>query len=124
MVPRLCVHSPTELNETDALPARQLFVAGHNEGTVNTALARMKELGLPHRGAGVYFGQLLGMCDHVSFNLSKHGYDVHKVLAYGPVRELLPFLGRRAVENSAVFDSAPRELELLRDELLRRTGLA
>ena len=68
----------------------------------------------------VYFSQLLGMSDHISFNLSDAGYNVAKYVPYGPVKAVLPYLTRRAQENSSVAGQAGRELTLIEKELKRR----
>ena len=68
----------------------------------------------------VYFSQLLGMSDHISFNLSNLGYNVAKYVPYGPVKEVIPYLIRRTEENNSVADQSGRELLLLKKELKRR----
>ena len=68
----------------------------------------------------VFFSQLYGMSDNISFNLAKAGYNVAKYLPYGPVRAVLPYLIRRAQENSAIASQGGREVRLIRGELQRR----
>ena len=68
----------------------------------------------------VYFSQLLGMSDHISFNLSKHGYNVAKYMPYGPVKDVLPYLIRRAEENTSISGQTGRELALIIKEKNRR----
>jgi proline dehydrogenase len=68
----------------------------------------------------VWFSQLLGMADHISFNLASEGYSVVKYLPYGPVSEVIPYLIRRAEENTSVSGQTPRELSLIEKELKRR----
>jgi proline dehydrogenase len=68
----------------------------------------------------VWFAQLLGMSDPISFNLASAGYNVAKYVPYGPIRETIPYLIRRAEENSATAGQSSRELELIRKEVLRR----
>lgn len=70
------------------------------------------------------FGQLLGMCDHVSYTLGAHGYRVYKYVPYGPVQDVVPYLLRRAQENSDVLGSAGREIGNLSRELRRRVGMS
>ncbi|XP_059884572.1 proline dehydrogenase 1, mitochondrial isoform X1 [Delphinus delphis] len=97
-----------------------VMVASHNEDTVRFTLCRMEELGLHPADCQVYFGQLLGMCDQISFPLGQAGYPVYKYVPYGPVMEVLPYLSRRALENSGVMKGAQREWQLLWQELKRR----
>ncbi|XP_007491923.2 hydroxyproline dehydrogenase isoform X1 [Monodelphis domestica] len=97
----------------------QLMVASHNEESVRQAVKRMSDLGIPPDGA-VCFGQLLGMCDHVSLALGQAGYSIYKSIPYGSLEEVIPYLLRRAQENRSVLQGARREQELLSQELLRR----
>ncbi|XP_027711352.1 hydroxyproline dehydrogenase isoform X2 [Vombatus ursinus] len=97
----------------------QLMVASHNEESVHQAVKRMSELGIPPDGA-VCFGQLLGMCDHVSLALGQAGYAIYKSIPYGSLDEVIPYLLRRAQENRSVLQGARREQGLLSQELLRR----
>jgi len=99
---------------------RQVMVASHNETSVRFAVQKMHEYNIPKEGGGVYFGQLLGMCDHVSFSLGAQGYGVYKYVPYGPVREVLPYLIRRAEENGDMLGGAHKERSLIAQELLRR----
>lgn len=97
-----------------------IIVATHNEESVRRAVTRMEQLGL-HGGAGaVCFGQLLGMCDHVSLTLAQHGFSVYKSVPYGSVEDTLPYLVRRAQENRTVLQGIRKERDLLRLELRRR----
>uniref|UniRef100_A0A8C4Y4X4 Proline dehydrogenase n=1 Tax=Gopherus evgoodei TaxID=1825980 RepID=A0A8C4Y4X4_9SAUR len=98
----------------------QLIVASHNESSVSHALRRMEELGIARDRGAVCFGQLLGMCDHVSLALGQAGYAVYKSVPYGAVEEVLPYLVRRAQENQSVLQGIRRERDLLRRELWRR----
>jgi len=68
----------------------------------------------------IWFGQLYGMSDHISFNLANEGYQVSKYLPFGPVKDVLPYLIRRAEENTAVAGQTIRELELIVAERKRR----
>jgi len=100
---------------------REVMVASHNEESARCAVAAMDERGLaPTPASGVYFGQLLGMCDHVTYALAQRGYPVYKYVPYGPIHEVLPYLIRRAQENASVMAGASKERQLLRRELARR----
>jgi proline dehydrogenase len=68
----------------------------------------------------VYFSQLLGMSDHISFNLAGSGFHVAKYVPYGPVKEVMPYLFRRAQENTSVKGQTGRELSLIIKERKRR----
>uniref|UniRef100_H2ZZB8 Proline dehydrogenase n=1 Tax=Latimeria chalumnae TaxID=7897 RepID=H2ZZB8_LATCH len=83
-------------------------------------LGRMEELGIPKDGGGVCFGQLLGMCDHVSVTLGQAGYAIYKSIPYGPLEDVMPYLVRRAQENQAVLKGIRKERDLLYRELKRR----
>ncbi|CAG5925298.1 unnamed protein product [Menidia menidia] len=97
-----------------------VMVASHNEDTVKHTLKRMSELGLSPAENRVYFGQLLGMCDQISFPLGQAGFPVYKYVPYGPVGEVMPYLSRRAQENRGFMRGAQRERDLLWRELKRR----
>ncbi|XP_029312592.1 hydroxyproline dehydrogenase [Cottoperca gobio] len=101
----------------------RIIVATHNEVSVRQAAKRMEELGIDHDGGSVCFGQLLGMCDHVSLTLAKEGYAVYKSVPYGSVDDTLPYLVRRAQENRTVLQGIRKERDLLRQELFRRLTL-
>ncbi|XP_027884930.1 hydroxyproline dehydrogenase isoform X2 [Xiphophorus couchianus] len=96
------------------------IVATHNEESVRRAAKRMEELGIEKDGGSVCFGQLLGMCDHVSLTLAKEGYPVYKSVPYGSVEDTLPYLVRRAQENRTVLQGIRKERDLLRQELRHR----
>ena len=97
-------------------------VASHNEDSVVRQLRLMREHDVPRDHPNVRFSQLLGMSDNLTFNLAEHGYNVSKYMVYGPVNEVLPYLVRRAEENTSVTGEAGRELKML-DEEVRRRGL-
>ncbi|KAJ0393195.1 hypothetical protein P43SY_008618 [Pythium insidiosum] len=96
------------------------MVASHNEDSVKNTVRLMDELNIDRRRGGVYFGQLLGMCDHVSYTLGDHKYRVFKYVPYGPIGEVLPYLVRRAQENSGLMSGATKEMTLIKKEVLRR----
>ncbi|MES2689169.1 MAG: proline dehydrogenase family protein [Bacteroidota bacterium] len=92
----------------------------HNEDSSLFLTQLMKEKGLAHGDERIYFSQLFGMSDHISFNLSDAGYKVAKYLPYGPVKAVMPYLFRRAAENTSVKGQAGRELTLISKEMKRR----
>lgn len=95
-------------------------IATHNENSILKAIDYARKLKLPREHAHIHFAQLLGMSDHISFNLAKDGWRVSKYMPYGPVKEVLPYLIRRAQENSSVSDQIGRELQLHKQEMKRR----
>lgn len=97
------------------------FVAGsHNEQSAQLLAQLMDEKGLDRNDRRIWFSQLYGMSDNLSFNLAGAGYNVVKYLPFGPVAETLPYLIRRAEENSAAGGQTSRELNLIEKELKRR----
>lgn len=110
------------MNEIKSRPLGQVavMVASHNEETVKFAVQEMDKLGIKASDRVICFGQLLGMCDYISFSLSAAGYSVYKYTPYGPVEEVLPYLSRRAVENRGIFDKVKKEKRLLFAEIKRR----
>ena len=105
------------LNTISADKKVVVMVASHNEESVNFTTERMKQLGIYPKDKRVYFGQLLGMCDRLSFKLGLEGYPVYKYVPFGPVKEVLPYLSRRAYENSSMLSNTHKEVKLLKDEL-------
>jgi proline dehydrogenase len=97
-----------------------IMVASHNEETVRFALKQMEKRNIKPWHRVICFGQLYGMCDHVSFMLGQSGYSVYKYTPYGPVEEVLPYLGRRAIENHGFLSKLERERSLMAREILRR----
>lgn len=92
----------------------------HNEKSSLYLTELMKEKKVDKENTHFYFAQLLGMSDHISYNLSKEGYNVAKYVPYGPVAEVMPYLMRRANENTSVAGQTGRELSLIKKELKRR----
>jgi proline dehydrogenase len=80
----------------------------------------MQDKNIPTTNSHIYFSQLLGMSDHISFNLANADYNVAKYVPYGPVSEVLPYLIRRAQENTSVKGQTGRELSLIIKEKERR----
>lgn len=100
-----------------------IVLGTHNEESCLKLVERMQQFDLSPSDPRIYFSQLLGMSDHISFNLAQSGYNVAKYVPYGPVNELLPYLQRRAAENTSVQGQTGRELGLLHAEFRRRKSL-
>ncbi len=97
------------------------FVAGtHNEASSEYLAQLMNQEGIRPTDERIYFSQLFGMSDHISYTMAKHGYNVAKYLPYGPVEKVMPYLIRRAEENTSIAGQASRELQLIRKEIKRR----
>ena len=104
----------------DNLKDMSIFIGSHNEDSSYFAMKLMSEKGLKNNDDRVWFGQLYGMSDHISFNLASKGYNVAKYIPFGPVRDVMPYLIRRAEENTSVAGQTGRELSLLTKEKQRR----
>ena len=98
----------------------ELFIGTHNEESTYLALHQMKEKKIAKNDSRVWFGQLYGMSDHITFNLAKLGYRVAKYIPFGPVKDVMPYLIRRAEENTSVAGQTSRELSLIKKEKQRR----
>jgi proline dehydrogenase len=96
------------------------IVATHNEKSNLLAVELMGKKGLPFHHPHVHFSQLYGMSDHITFNLAKAGCWVSKYLPFGPITDVIPYLMRRAQENSSVSGQTGRELALIKKEIKRR----
>jgi len=97
------------------------FVAGtHNEESCRLLADLLNKKGIDHKNPHVYFSQLLGMSDNLSFNLANAQYNVAKYVPYGPIKAVLPYLFRRAQENTAIAGQMSRELSLIVKEVKRR----
>ncbi|MEL6812654.1 MAG: proline dehydrogenase family protein [Bacteroidota bacterium] len=97
-----------------------LFLGTHNEQSCYLAMEIMNGKGLLRNDKRVWFGQLYGMSDHISYNLANTGYNVAKYIPFGPVKDVMPYLIRRAEENTSVAGQTSRELDLLKREKERR----
>lgn len=97
-----------------------VFIGSHNEESNLLAMELMAQKNISKNDNRVWFGQLYGMSDHISYNLSDLGYNVAKYVPFGPVRDVLPYLIRRAEENTSVEGQTSRELMLLSKEKKRR----
>ena len=104
----------------DNIKKIDFFVATHNENSNYKVMELMNKNSLQNSTEKIWFGQLYGMSDNITFNLAKLGYNVAKILPFGPVENLVPYLIRRAQENSSFEGQSSRELNLLRNELKRR----
>ena len=97
-----------------------LFAGSHNEESNYMLMDKMRQLNIDHNDKRMWFGQLYGMSDNISYNLSKHNYNIAKYLPFGPVYDVVPYLIRRAEENTSVAGQTNRELDLLESEIKRR----
>jgi len=104
----------------DNLQDISLFLGSHNEQSSYLAMEVMDAKGLLRNDKRVWFGQLYGMSDHISYNLADTGYNVAKYIPFGPVKDVMPYLIRRAEENTSVAGQTSRELDLLKREKKRR----
>ena len=102
------------------LDTMSLFAGTHNEISSYRLMEQMEAKNIEHNDPRIWFGQLYGMSDHISFNLAKEGYNVAKYLPFGPVKDVMPYLIRRAEENTSVAGQTSRELTLLKKERKRR----
>jgi len=100
-----------------------IFNGTHNDYSSAYLPQLMEEHGIAKNDKRIWFSQLLGMSDNISFNLAHAGYNVAKYLPYGPVNHVLPYLLRRAEENTSVKGQSGRELLLITKELKRRKAL-
>lgn len=97
-----------------------IFIGTHNEKSSYLAMELMEKYKIDKSDNNVWFGQLYGMSDHISFNLASKGYNVAKYIPFGPVKDVMPYLIRRAEENTSVAGQTNRELGLLKAERQRR----
>ena len=104
----------------DNLDCMSLFAGTHNEDSSYLLMNLMNEKKLLNNDPRIWFGQLYGMSDHISFNLANKGYNVAKYVPFGPVKDVMPYLIRRAEENTSVAGQTGRELALIKKEKKRR----
>lgn len=97
-----------------------IFAGTHNEESSYKLMQLLDEKSISKSDQRIFFGQLLGMSDNISFNLAAHNYNVAKYLPFGPVRDVMPYLIRRAEENTSVAGQTSRELTLIKKEKERR----
>lgn len=123
----ICINKKaTDKNYDDAIrymmehKKMALFAGTHNEESSYLLMNLAKEYKIKNNDKRLWFGQLFGMSDHISYNLANEGYNVAKYLPFGPVRDVMPYLIRRAEENTSVAGQTSRELNLLKTERKRR----
>ncbi len=100
----------------------KLIVASHNEYSNLYAVEGLQKKGLPVNHPHVHWSQLYGMSDNITFNLAKAGCSVSKFLPFGPIKDVIPYLMRRAQENSSIGGQTGKELSYIKKELQRRGG--
>ncbi|WP_191859630.1 proline dehydrogenase family protein [Hanstruepera ponticola] len=117
----------TDINFNDAvkyildnLDTISLFAGTHNEESSYLVMDLMQKKNIENADNRVWFGQLFGMSDNISFNLANLGYNVAKYVPFGPVKDVMPYLIRRAEENTSVAGQTGRELMLIKKEKARR----
>ncbi|NDD47324.1 MAG: proline dehydrogenase, partial [Flavobacteriia bacterium] len=101
-----------------------LMIGSHNEQSAEKAAHLLTASGWKPSEAPVWFAQLYGMSDHISFVMAHHGFRVAKYLPFGPIDKVMPYLFRRAEENTSVKGQTGRELGLIQAELKRRKSVA
>jgi proline dehydrogenase len=107
---------------TENLDMMSIFAGTHNESSTYTLMNLMHEKGIKSNDNRIWYGQLYGMSDNISYNLANSGYNVSKYLPFGPVRDVMPYLIRRAEENTSVAGQTSRELMMIKAERNRRKG--
>ena len=100
-----------------------LFSGTHNEESIYKIIEIMNSKSINKDDSSIWFGQLYGMSDNITFNLANDGFNVIKYLPYGPIKEVIPYLIRRAEENTSVKGQTSRELDLIKRELKRRGSI-
>lgn len=106
----------------DNINTMSIFAGTHNELSTYFLMNLIEEKGLKTNDNRIWFGQLYGMSDTISFNLAANGYNVAKYLPFGPVKDVMPYLIRRAEENASVAGQTSRELSMIKAERNRRKG--
>ncbi|WP_426094522.1 proline dehydrogenase family protein [Flavobacterium sp. DSR2-3-3] len=104
------------------LDIMSVFAGTHNELSTYTLMELLQQKGIKTNDDRIWFGQLYGMSDNISYNLAANGYNVAKYLPFGPVKDVMPYLIRRAEENTSVAGQTSRELEMIKAERNRRKG--
>ena len=106
----------------DHIESMSIFAGTHNELSTYKLMELMQEKGIKTNDDRIWFGQLYGMSDNISYNLAANGYNVAKYLPFGPVKDVMPYLIRRAEENTSVAGQTSRELTMIKAERNRRKG--
>ena len=104
------------------LDRMSIFAGTHNEQSTYKLMKLMESNGIKTTDERIWFGQLYGMSDNISYNLADNGYNVSKYLPFGPVKDVMPYLIRRAEENTSVAGQTSRELAMIKAERNRRKG--
>lgn len=104
----------------DNIDCMAIFAGSHNETSTELLMNLMEKNGIKENDSRVWFGQLYGMSDNLTYNLAKNGYNVAKYLPFGPVKDVMPYLIRRAEENTSVAGQTSRELLMIKAERARR----
>ena len=104
----------------DNIKDMSVFIGSHNEDSSYLGTELIEKYGLKPNDNRIWFGQLYGMSDHISYNLAHRGYNVAKYVPFGPVKDVMPYLTRRAEENTSVAGQTNRELSLIKKERKRR----
>ncbi|KVV15762.1 proline dehydrogenase family protein [Flavobacterium sp. TMP13] len=104
----------------DHIDKMSIFAGTHNEISSYKLMRMMQERGIKNDDERIWFGQLYGMSDNISYNLAENAYNVAKYLPFGPVKDVMPYLIRRAEENTSVAGQTNRELTLIKTERKRR----
>lgn len=118
-----CYNDSVDFLLCESMQADQLIevmCATHNQASIEKAIESMNKYGVDRTSTTMCFGQLYGMSDHLSFNLGRSGYRAYKYVPYGEVHEVIPYLLRRARENSSIAGGAAEELHMILSELGRR----
>jgi len=104
------------------LDSMSIFAGTHNEFSTHTLMELLNTKGIQSKDDRIWFGQLYGMSDNISYNLAANGYNISKYLPFGPVKDVMPYLIRRAEENTSVAGQTSRELSMIKTERNRRKG--
>ena len=115
-------YDQTVIYMTDHLDQMSIFAGTHNELSTYRLMDLMQQKNIKSNDDKIWFGQLYGMSDNISYNLAANGYNVAKYLPFGPVKDVMPYLIRRAEENTSVAGQTSRELSMIKTERKRRKG--